>query len=187
MKKIESFTVNHLTLERGLYVSRIDGDGKTAVTTFDLRFTLPNREPVMETAAIHTIEHLGATYLRNSAISDEVVYFGPMGCRTGFYMILFGKRTAAEVCDAVLDMCDFILSYEGDIPGATPRECGNYSEQDLATAKIYVKRYSDDLRKNKTFDYPSDDGVTIASDAELAAASKKLIEQNIESYKELAK
>lgn len=153
MEKIESFKVNHLTLEPGLYVSRRDRDGDCVVTTFDLRITAPNREPVMDMPAIHTIEHLGATFLRNSAIKNRVVYFGPMGCRTGFYLLMFGNLTSADAYNAVMSMCEFILNFNGDIPGAKPEECGNWSEQNLCMAKYYIKRYKSDLETYKNFEY----------------------------------
>ena len=135
MEKIASFTIDHTKLLPGLYVSRRDRHGDVCVTTFDLRFTAPNREPVMDVPAIHTIEHLGATFLRNSAVKDDVVYFGPMGCRTGFYLVMFEALESKEVVDTVLSMCDFILSFEGEIPGARPEECGNYLDQNLPMAK----------------------------------------------------
>lgn len=138
----------------GLYVSRKDVSQGVTITTFDMRFTAPNREPVLDNPALHTIEHLGATYLRNSAEKDNIVYFGPMGCRTGFYLLTFGDRNPADVFPLVLDMCDFILSYEGEIPGAKPDQCGNFSEQNLNMAKYYVRRYRDDLAENKRFTYP---------------------------------
>ena len=153
MKKIASFQVNHLTLLPGLYVSRRDERDGCAVTTFDLRITAPNREPVMDTPALHTIEHLGATYLRNSARKDEIVYFGPMGCRTGFYLIVFGNQKSEDVYDLVLDMCNFILGFEEEIPGARPEECGNYLEQNLCMAKYYVNRYKDALIHEKRLNY----------------------------------
>lgn len=154
MKTIESFTINHLTLMPGLYVSRKDSRDGVTVTTFDLRFTMPNREPVMDMPAVHTIEHLGATYLRNSARANDIVYFGPMGCRTGFYLLMFGELKPEDVADDVIAMCDFILSYDGEVPGARPKECGNFSEQNLNTAKYYVQKYRDDLAKNRRFVYP---------------------------------
>lgn len=154
MKTIESFTINHLTLMPGLYVSRKDSRDGVTVTTFDLRFTMPNREPVMDMPAVHTIEHLGATYLRNSARANDIVYFGPMGCRTGFYLLVFGDLTPEDVADNVIAMCDFILSYDGEVPGARPKECGNFSEQNLNMAKYYVQKYRDDLAKNRRFVYP---------------------------------
>lgn len=153
MEKIESFKVNHLTLQPGLYVSRRDEKNGCTVTTFDMRVTAPNREPVMDVPAIHTIEHLGATYLRSSACSGEVVYFGPMGCRTGFYILMFGHLESKDIYDLVIDMCDFILNFEGDVPGAKPEECGNWSEQNLCVAKYYIKRYKHDLMAHKRFIY----------------------------------
>lgn len=154
MEKIESFRINHLILEPGAYVSRIDKKGDAYVTTFDLRVTRPNREPVMDVPAIHTIEHLGATFLRNSSRKEDIVYFGPMGCRTGFYLLMFGKLTSEDIYDLVLEMCDFIDKFEGDIPGASPVECGNYSEQNLSMAKYYIRKYAKDLRNNKSLVYP---------------------------------
>lgn len=154
MKKIASFTVDHLHLERGLYLSRRDERDGVTVSTFDLRFTLPNREPVMDMPALHTIEHLGATFLRNSEKKQDVVYFGPMGCRTGFYLLVFGTPSAEEVAPLVTAMCDFILGFEGEIPGAKAEECGNYLEQNLSMAKYYVRRYRDALEKERNFFYP---------------------------------
>lgn len=154
MKKIASFTVDHLHLERGLYLSRRDERDGVTVSTFDLRFTLPNREPVMDMPALHTIEHLGATFLRNSEKKQDVVYFGPMGCRTGFYLLVFGTPSAEEVAPLVTAMCGFILGFEGEIPGAKAEECGNYLEQNLSMAKYYVRRYRDALEKERNFSYP---------------------------------
>ena len=154
MKKIESFTVNHLDLFPGIYISRKDSKNGVIITTFDLRFTAPNREPVMEVPAIHTIEHLGATFLRNSALKEDVLYFGPMGCRTGFYLLLFGDRTPADIYETVRAMCECILDFTGDIPGAKPEECGNYADHDLPTAKKYARKYLDELTEKKRFVYP---------------------------------
>ena len=153
MKKIASFTVDHTKLLAGLYTSRKDGAPDRTVTTFDLRFTAPNREPVMDTPAIHTIEHLGATFLRNSDRANEIIYFGPMGCRTGFYLVMFGDLEPDDVFSLVIAMCDFILGFEGEIPGAKPEECGNYSEQNLSMAKYYVKRYRGELVENRRVVY----------------------------------
>lgn len=153
MNKIESFKINHLTLEPGLYVSRRDKKADVVVTTFDLRITAPNREPVIDMPALHTIEHLCATHLRNSAQKDSVVYFGPMGCRTGCYLVMFGDLKSQDVYDLVVDMCDFVLCFEGEIPGASPVECGNYSEQNLSMAKYYIAKYKKDLIDNKNFEY----------------------------------
>ena len=142
MEKIASFTVNHLTLEPGLYVSRKDRMGAEKVTTFDLRMTAPNREPVMNTAEIHTIEHLGATYLRNDPDwKDRTVYFGPMGCRTGFYLLLAGDLEPRDVEELVQAMFRFIRDYEGPVPGAAARDCGNYLDMNLPMAKLLAGRY----------------------------------------------
>ena len=154
MERITSFTIDHLRLEPGLYVSRRDRRGDAVVTTFDLRITAPNREPVIDMPALHSIEHLAATYLRNSARRDEVVYFGPMGCRTGCYLLMFGDLESEDVVDLVLSMCDFILSFEGEIPGARPKECGNYSEQNLNMAKFYIQKYKTALTEHRRFVYP---------------------------------
>ena len=153
MNKIESFRIDHLKLESGLYVSRRDKKGDVVVTTFDLRITAPNREPVIDMPALHTIEHLCATFLRNSAQKDDVVYFGPMGCRTGCYLVMFGDLVSADVYDLVISMCDFVINFEGEIPGASPVECGNYSEQNLNMAKYYIAKYKKDLVENKNFEY----------------------------------
>ncbi len=153
MDKIPSFTINHLELLPGIYVSRRDEKNGVALTTFDLRFTAPNREPVMDMPAVHTIEHLGATYLRNTEGKEDVVYFGPMGCRTGFYLVMFGCLKGADIYEKILAMCDFILGFEGEIPGASPRDCGNWSEQNLNMAKYYVAKYRKELEE-KRFVYP---------------------------------
>lgn len=149
MEKIKSFTIDHMTLLPGVYISREDVFGKESypITTYDIRITRPNFEPVMGTAEIHTIEHLGATYLRNRKdIQEEVVYWGPMGCRTGFYLILSGKKSLESVTALMVDLFGFIAEYEGEIPGATPIECGNYSDMDLAAAKIRAKNFLKILR-----------------------------------------
>lgn len=146
MEKIASFTVDHLTLEPGVYVSRVDRDEATGctVTTFDLRMTAPNREPVMNTAEAHTIEHLGATFLRNHPQwASRVVYFGPMGCRTGFYLVVFGKVASREILPLVTALFEFVEGFEGEIPGARPEECGNYLDQNLSMAKWLATRYLD--------------------------------------------
>ena len=155
MEKITSFTINHLELFAGIYVSRKDTCNGVTVTTFDLRITAPNREPVIDVPALHTIEHLAATYLRNSDFKEQVVYFGPMGCRTGCYLVMFGDLSSSDVYDKVLKMCDFIIGFDGDIPGAKPEECGNYSEQNLEMAKFYIKKYKNELLENKRLEYPN--------------------------------
>lgn len=153
MDKITSFTIDHLNLQSGLYVSRRDRKGDCTVTTFDLRITAPNREPVIDMPALHTIEHLGATFLRNCEIKEDVVYFGPMGCRTGCYLVMFGELSSEDVYEWVIKLCDFILSFEGEIPGAKPEECGNYSEQNLSMAKYYTAKYKKELTENRRFEY----------------------------------
>lgn len=153
MERIASFNINHLTLESGLYVSRRDKKGDCVVTTFDMRLTAPNREPVVDVPALHTIEHLAATFLRNSAKKDDVVYFGPMGCRTGCYLVMFGDLSSEDVLPLVLEMCDFIIEFEGDIPGASAIECGNYLEQNLSMAKFYIERYKTRLIENRNLEY----------------------------------
>lgn len=146
MEKIASFTIDHIKLEPGVYVSRIDKDTATGavVTTFDLRMTAPNREPVMNTAELHTIEHLCATFLRNDEEwSSRVVYFGPMGCRTGCYLVLFGQYESKDVIGLVTRMFEFVRDFEGEIPGAKPDECGNYLDQNLGMANWLARRYLD--------------------------------------------
>ncbi len=155
MEKIDSFKINHLILKSGIYVSRMDKYNGVTVTTFDLRITAPNAEPPMDISAMHTLEHLGATYLRNSEIKDRVVYFGPMGCRTGFYLVLFGSLVSSDVYPTIIRLLDYIINFEGDIPGATAIECGNYLDQNLTNAKYYAKKYKNEL-KNKRFVYPTD-------------------------------
>ena len=144
MEKIASFTVNHLDLFPGVYVSRKDKVGSEIITTFDLRMTAPNREPVMNTAEMHTIEHLAATCLRNDEqIREKVIYFGPMGCRTGFYLILAGDYTSKDALPIVTRTFEFIRDFEGDVPGAAARDCGNYLDMNLPMAKYEAGRYLD--------------------------------------------
>ena len=136
MEKITSFTINHLKLLPGVYVSRKDPAGGAVITTFDLRMTRPNCEPVMNTAEMHAIEHLGATFLRNHPVyGDKVIYFGPMGCRTGFYLLLCGDFESVDIVPLLTEMFEFIRDYEGEIPGASPRDCGNYLDMNLPMAK----------------------------------------------------
>lgn len=142
MKKIASFTVNHLELLPGIYVSRKDSIGNTTATTFDIRMTRPNFEPVMNTAEIHTIEHLGATFLRNhTEYAEKTIYFGPMGCRTGFYLILAGDYKSHDIVPLITEMYEFIQNYEGAIPGASAHDCGNYLDLNLSMAKYLADKY----------------------------------------------
>lgn len=147
MEKIASFTVDHIRLQPGLYVSRKDKVGSETVTTFDLRLTSPNEEPVMNTAEVHTIEHLAATYLRNSPQwKDKVLYFGPMGCRTGFYLLLSGDYTSRDVLPLVKACFDFIGDFADDVPGASAKDCGNYLDMNLPMANFWGKRYAKMLK-----------------------------------------
>lgn len=142
MEKITSFTINHLELLPGVYVSRKDQFGYAAITTFDIRMTRPNFEPVMNTAEMHTIEHLGATFLRNhSMYGGRVLYFGPMGCRTGFYLLLNGDYQSREIVPLLQEMFVFIRDYEGQVPGASARDCGNYLDMNLPMAKYLADRF----------------------------------------------
>lgn len=146
MKKITSFTVNHLDLLPGLYVSRKDEVEGNPVTTFDIRMTRPNEEPVMNTAEVHTIEHLGATFLRNHPQYDsKTLYFGPMGCRTGFYLLLAGDYESRDIVPLVEEMFTFIAEFKGEIPGACAKDCGNYLDMNLSMAKWLAKRYLDEV------------------------------------------
>lgn len=143
MEKITSFTIDHIKLEPGLYVSRKDKVGSETVTTFDLRLTKPNGEPVMNTAEVHAMEHLAATFLRNDAQwKDKVLYFGPMGCRTGFYLLLTGDYESSDVVDLVKRCFAFIGDYHGDVPGASAKDCGNYLDMNLPMANYWGKRYA---------------------------------------------
>ena len=142
MEKITSFTIDHIRLQPGLYVSRKDRVGSETVTTFDLRLTKPNEEPVLNTAEVHTIEHLAATFLRNEpSWKDRVLYFGPMGCRTGFYLLLAGDLTAPEVLPLVTDCFRFVRDYRGEVPGASAKDCGNYLDMNLPMANYWGRRY----------------------------------------------
>lgn len=146
MKKIASFTVDHLRLLPGVYVSRKDTAGAEVLTTFDIRMTRPNFEPVMNTAEMHAIEHLGATFLRNHAeYASKTIYFGPMGCRTGFYLILAGDYKSEDIIPLLKEMFAFIRDYEGTIPGAAAKDCGNYLDLNLPMAKYLAKKYYDEV------------------------------------------
>lgn len=146
MEKITSFTINHLKLLPGVYVSRKDPAGGAVITTFDLRMTRPNCEPVMNTAEMHAIEHLGATFLRNHPVyGDKVIYFGPMGCRTGFYLLLSGDYESADIVPLLQEMFLFIRDYEGDVPGAAAKDCGNYLDMNLPMAKYLAGKFYDEV------------------------------------------
>ena len=142
MEKIASFTVDHIRMRPGVYVSRRDRVGKEVVTTFDLRMTSPNDEPVMNTAEVHTIEHLGATFLRNHPDwKERVIYFGPMGCRTGFYLLLGGEWSSRDILPLMVELYRFIRDFRGEVPGASPRDCGNYLDMNLGMANYLAERY----------------------------------------------
>lgn len=144
MEKIASFTIDHMKLQPGIYVSRKDHVGEQTITTFDLRMTSPNDEPVMNTAEVHTIEHLGATYLRNEPqYKDKIIYFGPMGCRTGFYLLLAGDYESKDIVGLITAMYEFIRDFKGDVPGASPKDCGNYLDMNLGMANYLAKKYLD--------------------------------------------
>ncbi|MBR4732897.1 MAG: S-ribosylhomocysteine lyase [Lachnospiraceae bacterium] len=146
MEKIASFTVNHIKLQPGIYVSRKDKVGAETITTFDLRMTSPNEEPVMNTAEIHTIEHLGATFLRNHpTYKDKIIYFGPMGCRTGFYLLLAGDLDSKEIVPLITETFEFIRDFQGEVPGASPMDCGNYLDMNLGMANFLAKRYLENV------------------------------------------
>ena len=143
MEKITSFTIDHIRLQPGVYVSRKDKVGDQTVTTFDLRVTSPNEEPVLNTAEMHTIEHLGATFLRNKAgWKEKVLYFGPMGCRTGFYLLLVGDLSSEEILPLVRECFAFIADFSGEVPGASAKDCGNYLDMNLPMANYWGRRYT---------------------------------------------
>lgn len=149
MEKITSFTIDHIKLQPGIYVSRKDTIGAEVITTFDLRMTSPNEEPVMNTAEVHTIEHLGATFLRNHPqYKDKTIYFGPMGCRTGFYLLLAGDLSSADIVPLMKEMYQFIHDFEGQVPGADPKDCGNYLDMNLGMAKYLAKKYLEEVLDN---------------------------------------
>ena len=153
MEKITSFTIDHIRLQTGFYVSRVDCAGQEKITTFDIRMTRPNLEPVMDTAAVHAIEHLGATWLRNDPQwKDRVLYFGPMGCRTGFYLLLAGEYASSDVLPLVDGMFRFIAAYEGEIPGASAKDCGNYLDMNLPMARYHAEKYI-----REVLDHPAQD------------------------------
>lgn len=159
MDKISSFTVNHLKLKPGVYVSRKDKVGDNIVTTFDLRMTRPNKEPVLNTAEVHTIEHLGATFFRNhKTFGSKTVYFGPMGCRTGFYLILSGDYESKDIIDLLTEAFKFMSTYEGEVPGAAAKDCGNYLDMNLPMARYVSKKYLNEVLlkiSDETMTYPN--------------------------------
>lgn len=151
MEKITSFTIDHLKLVPGLYVSRKDCAGKQVITTFDIRMTNPNEEPVMNTAEVHTIEHLGATFLRNHRdYASKTLYFGPMGCRTGFYLLLVSDYESKDIVPLMKEMFAFIADFNGDVPGAAAKDCGNYLDMNLPMANYMAKRYLTEVLENIT-------------------------------------
>ena len=153
MEKITSFTIDHEKLQPGVYVSRKDPVENTVITTFDLRFTSPNEEPVMNTAEMHTIEHLAATFLRNHPeFGPKVLYFGPMGCRTGFYLLLIGDYSSADILPLMKELWAFVRDYEGEVPGACAKDCGNYLDMNLPMAKYLAKRYLEQVLEGITED-----------------------------------
>ena len=159
MEKIASFTVDHLRLVPGVYVSRVDQVAGNPITTFDLRMTRPNKEPVMNTAEVHTIEHLGATFLRNHRdYASKTLYFGPMGCRTGFYLILAGSYESKDIVPLLKEMYTFMAEFEGEVPGAAAKDCGNYLDMNLPMAKYLSKKYLTEVLENITdeqLNYPA--------------------------------
>ena len=149
MKKIASFTIDHIKLVPGVYVSRKDNVGAEVITTFDLRMTSPNDEPVMNTAEMHTIEHLAATFLRNHPeFGPKTIYFGPMGCRTGFYLLLAGDYESKDIVDLLKDMYQFIADFNGEVPGASAKDCGNYLDMNLPMANYLAKKYLKEVLEN---------------------------------------
>ncbi|MDY4670874.1 MAG: S-ribosylhomocysteine lyase [Oliverpabstia sp.] len=142
MKKITSFTIDHIKLQPGIYVSRKDPVGESVITTFDIRMTSPNEEPVMNTAEVHTIEHLGATFLRNHPeFGSKIIYFGPMGCRTGFYLLLAGDYESAQIVPLMTELFTFIRDYHDEVPGASAKDCGNYLDMNLSMANYLADRF----------------------------------------------
>lgn len=149
MEKIASFTIDHIKLEPGVYVSRKDFIGQEVITTFDLRMTSPNDEPVMNTAEMHTIEHLAATFLRNHKdYKDKTIYFGPMGCRTGFYLLLAGDLESKDIVPLMIEMYEFIRDFKDEVPGASAKDCGNYLDMNLGMANYLADRYLDNVLYN---------------------------------------
>lgn len=149
MEKIASFQIDHLRLPRGLFVSRIDRFGQTVITTFDIRLKVPNKEPVAKLSALHTLEHLGATFLRSHpAWSHRIVYFGPMGCSTGIYAVIEGELSSQDFLPLAQELFDWLRVYEGPIPGASPKECGNWTDHDLELAKKEADQFYNEILEN---------------------------------------
>ena len=146
MQKITSFTIDHLRLVPGVYVSRKDSVGSETITTFDLRMTSPNDEPVMNTAEMHAIEHLAATFLRNHAeFGPKIIYFGPMGCRTGFYLLLAGDYDSKDIVPLMIELFEFIANFYDEVPGASAKDCGNYLDMNLPMARYLAKKYLNEV------------------------------------------
>ena len=146
MEKIPSFTIDHNRLKRGIYVSRQDNVGNEVVTTFDIRMKEPNREPVLQPEAIHTIEHLAATYLRNDPEwKNFIIYWGPMGCLTGNYLLMKGNLKSADIVELMRRTFRFIADYEGEIPGAAPKDCGNYLLHNLPLARLEARKFVEEV------------------------------------------
>lgn len=151
MEKIASFTIDHTRLLPGVYVSRKDNVSGNILTTFDLRMTRPNYEPVMNTAEIHTVEHLAATFLRNHKVyQDKIIYFGPMGCRTGFYLIMAGDYESKDIVDLLVELYTFMSEFNDEVPGASARDCGNYLDMNLPMARYISKKYLNEVLLNIT-------------------------------------
>lgn len=151
MEKITSFTIDHIKLIPGVYVSRKDPVGSEVITTFDLRMTSPNDEPVMNTAEMHTIEHLAATFLRNhTEFGSKTIYFGPMGCRTGFYLLLAGDYESKDIVGLLTEMFTFISEFTDAVPGASAKDCGNYLDMNLPMARYLAKKYLNEVLENIT-------------------------------------
>ena len=146
MEKITSFTIDHIKLVPGVQVSSKDTVGNEIITTFDLRMTSPNDEPVMNTAEMHTIEHLAATFLRNhNEFGSKVIYFGPMGCRTGFYLLLAGDYESRDIVELMIELFQFIAEFDGEVPGASAKDCGNYLDMNLPMARYLARKYLDEV------------------------------------------
>lgn len=151
MEKITSFTIDHIKLQPGIYVSRKDKAGDSVVTTFDIRMTSPNEEPVMNTAELHTIEHLAATFLRNHPeFGSKMLYWGPMGCRTGNYLLLIGDYESSDIVPLMTETFEFIRDFEGEVPGAAAKDCGNYLDMNLPMANYLARKYLNEVLESIT-------------------------------------